>query len=150
MIAIATSDGKVRFGSGSGYFCPNAEPEPRVRFKEFSNLKLNLAFGVQIQKDIPLKEVEALGMGPRQRACSGLGLDLAVDQKPKPADRLASPFVGLASPFARLAEKRAFSQSEWIHYIQTKFFKTFMPMPTPNTRFRESITKEDSNRSKVV
>ncbi|KAJ7898109.1 hypothetical protein B0H13DRAFT_1884420 [Mycena leptocephala] len=37
--------GEVRFGSGSGYFCPNAEPEPRVRFKELSNLNLNLAFG---------------------------------------------------------------------------------------------------------
>ncbi|KAJ6503644.1 hypothetical protein C8R45DRAFT_1185398 [Mycena sanguinolenta] len=47
------------------------------------------------------------GLRPRQRACSGLGLDLAVDQSPSPADRLASPFVGLASPFARLAEKRA-------------------------------------------
>ncbi|KAJ7798064.1 hypothetical protein B0H14DRAFT_2618260 [Mycena olivaceomarginata] len=45
--SVYPSDGKGRFGSGSGYFCPNAEPEPRVRFKYFSNLNLNLAFGVQ-------------------------------------------------------------------------------------------------------
>ena len=48
-----------------------------------------------------------MGLHPRKRALSGLGLDLGVDQSPSPADRLASPFVGLASPFARLAEKRA-------------------------------------------
>jgi hypothetical protein len=48
-----------------------------------------------------------MGLRPRQRTCSGLGLDLAVDQSPSPADRLASPFVGLASTFARLAKKRA-------------------------------------------
>ncbi|KAJ7730921.1 hypothetical protein B0H14DRAFT_2640131 [Mycena olivaceomarginata] len=41
------SDGKVRFGSGSGYFCPNAEPEPRVR-------------GSDTKQKILLKEVEAL------------------------------------------------------------------------------------------
>ncbi|KAJ7301246.1 hypothetical protein DFH08DRAFT_827725 [Mycena albidolilacea] len=45
--SVFSSDGKVRFGSGPRYFFPNAEPEPRVRFKEFSNLNLNLAFGVQ-------------------------------------------------------------------------------------------------------
>ncbi|KAJ7870768.1 hypothetical protein B0H14DRAFT_2571092 [Mycena olivaceomarginata] len=31
------------------------------------------------------------GLRPRQRACSGLGLDLGVDQSPSPADRLAKP-----------------------------------------------------------
>ncbi|KAJ7430465.1 hypothetical protein B0H11DRAFT_2211066 [Mycena galericulata] len=48
------------------------------------------------------------GLRLRKRAFSGLGLDLGVDQSPSPADRLASPFVGLASRFARLAEKRAY------------------------------------------
>ncbi|KAF8179366.1 hypothetical protein K438DRAFT_1769075 [Mycena galopus ATCC 62051] len=40
-------DGKVRFGSGSRHFSPNAEPEPQVRFRDCLNLNLNLAFGVQ-------------------------------------------------------------------------------------------------------
>jgi hypothetical protein len=47
------------------------------------------------------------GLRTRQRAFSGLGLELGVDQSPSPADRLASRFDGLAGPFARLAEKRA-------------------------------------------
>ncbi|KAJ7860674.1 hypothetical protein B0H14DRAFT_2576454 [Mycena olivaceomarginata] len=41
------------------------------------------------------------GLCPHQWACSGLGLDLGVDQSP-------SPLISLASPFARLAEKWAF------------------------------------------
>jgi hypothetical protein len=41
-----------------------------------------------------------MGLHQRKRACSGLGLDLAGDQSPSPAYRLASPFVGLASQSA--------------------------------------------------
>jgi hypothetical protein len=48
-----------------------------------------------------------MGLRPRKRAFSGLGLDFSVAPNPSPADRLASPFDGLASPFARLAGKRA-------------------------------------------
>jgi hypothetical protein len=40
------------------------------------------------------------GLGQRQWACSGFGLDLGVDQSP-------SPPIGLASPFARFADKQA-------------------------------------------
>ncbi|KAF8196237.1 hypothetical protein K438DRAFT_2122285 [Mycena galopus ATCC 62051] len=47
MLSAYYSDGKVRFGSGSRLFCPNAEPEPQVRFRELLNLNLGLAFGVQ-------------------------------------------------------------------------------------------------------
>ncbi|KAF8133574.1 hypothetical protein K438DRAFT_2127778 [Mycena galopus ATCC 62051] len=38
------SGGKVRFGSGSGPFWPNAEPEPRVRFSNSPNLEPERAF----------------------------------------------------------------------------------------------------------
>ncbi|KAJ7501429.1 hypothetical protein B0H11DRAFT_1908288 [Mycena galericulata] len=41
-----TSAGKVRFGSGSGAFSPNAEPEPRVRFIKLVNLEPEPAFSL--------------------------------------------------------------------------------------------------------
>ncbi|KAF8207356.1 hypothetical protein K438DRAFT_1930916 [Mycena galopus ATCC 62051] len=68
-MCTARSDGKVRFGSGSGYFFPNAEPEPQVRFKEFSNLNLNLAFGVQ--NSIPIWTSLCCGRSLVQRATTG-------------------------------------------------------------------------------
>ncbi|KAJ7865871.1 hypothetical protein B0H14DRAFT_2573654 [Mycena olivaceomarginata] len=40
-------DGKVRFGSGSGYFSPNAEPELRFRFRDLLNLEPELQVQVQ-------------------------------------------------------------------------------------------------------
>jgi hypothetical protein len=48
-----------------------------------------------------------MGLRPRKRAFSGLGLDFSVAPSASPADRLASPFDGLAGTFARLAEKWA-------------------------------------------
>ncbi|KAK7036272.1 hypothetical protein R3P38DRAFT_3184055 [Favolaschia claudopus] len=39
-----SSDGKVRFGSGSGHFASNAEPERGVAFSNSLNLNLNAAF----------------------------------------------------------------------------------------------------------
>jgi hypothetical protein len=47
------------------------------------------------------------GLRPRQRVCSGLGLDLGVDQSPSPLISLQARLSAWASPFARLAEKRA-------------------------------------------
>ncbi|KAJ6587342.1 hypothetical protein B0H10DRAFT_1961461 [Mycena sp. CBHHK59/15] len=38
------SVGKVQFSSGSGRLCPNAKPEPGVRFREWPNLEPELAF----------------------------------------------------------------------------------------------------------
>ncbi|KAJ7785800.1 hypothetical protein B0H16DRAFT_5895 [Mycena metata] len=43
-LRVACSDGKVRFGSGSGYFCPNLEPELRFRFRDWLNFEPNLRF----------------------------------------------------------------------------------------------------------
>ncbi|KAJ7626821.1 hypothetical protein FB45DRAFT_868106 [Roridomyces roridus] len=40
----AISDGSVRFGSRSGLFSPNAEPEPNVRFKKKLNAELERVF----------------------------------------------------------------------------------------------------------
>jgi hypothetical protein len=39
------SDGKVRFGSGSGPSALNTEPEPGVRFRQLPNLEPEPAFG---------------------------------------------------------------------------------------------------------
>jgi hypothetical protein len=41
------SAGTVRFGSGSGHFALNAEPEPDVRFRQTPNLEPEP--GVQVQ-----------------------------------------------------------------------------------------------------
>jgi len=42
------SAGTVRFGSGSGHFALNAEPEPGVRFRQMLNLEPEP--GVQVQR----------------------------------------------------------------------------------------------------